>query len=304
MQTRANAGVVRRARGAVVALAAAVALCLPAVSLYAQHRNSAPRAERAPRFSQPRGQGYRPQAGRPQNYNRQPRQSPQYRGAGQPGNQNQQYRGSGPPGNQSPQYRGYPAQNNFRQGPANSPSSARPAAPGYAYPNQGFAHSGQGTTRPNYPNVFAQPNYTPPGHLGSWLNAHRNVPPQAQEQMLRNDPSFSRLPPAQQQRLMQQLNRVDRMPEAQRERRLARAENLERLSPQERAQVNESAREWRTLPADRQQLMKEAFRNLSEVPPDQRQTVLNSARYQNVFSPQERNILGNVLSVEPYQPPR
>ncbi|MGB9076131.1 MAG: hypothetical protein WCC26_04775, partial [Terracidiphilus sp.] len=60
----------------------------------------------------------------------------------------------------------------------------------------------------------------------------------------------------------------------------------------------------KTLPGDRQAVMKGAFQDLRNVPPDQRQTVLNSARYQNAFSPEERGILSNMLSVEPYQPPR
>ncbi len=58
------------------------------------------------------------------------------------------------------------------------------------------------------------------------------------------------------------------------------------------------------MPADRQAMMRGAFRDLRDVPPDQRQTVLNSARYQNAFSPEERGILSNMLSVEPYQGPK
>lgn len=188
----------------------------------------------------------------------------------------------------APQYR-----NNFV--PQNPPGAVRPAMPGSVYQGQAYG-------RPAYPGVGGV--YAPPGHLGAWLNAHRGIPAQDQERMLRNDPSFSRLPQGQQQRLMQQFNRVDQMPEAQRERRLARAENLERLSPQQRTQVQESARRWTTLPADRQTAMKSAFRDLRNVPPDQRSTVLNSARYQNAFSPEERGILSNMLSVEPYQPQR
>ena len=42
----------------------------------------------------------------------------------------------------------------------------------------------------------------PPGHLGDWLNQHRNLPVQEQERMLRGDPSFRRLPPAEQQRVV------------------------------------------------------------------------------------------------------
>lgn len=187
------------------------------------------------------------------------------------------------PAQQNPQFRNY------------APQTVRPGMPGAGYQGQGYA-------RPAYPG--APGSYAPPGHLGAWLNDHRGVPAQDQERMLRNDPSFNRLPPAQQQRLVQQLNHVDQMPEAQRERRLARAENIERLAPQQREQVRDSARRWTALPADRQAAMKSAFRDLRNVPPDQRETVLNSARYQNAFSPEERGILSNMLSVEPYQPQR
>jgi hypothetical protein len=185
---------------------------------------------------------------------------------------------------QSQQYRNFTPQ-----------TAVHPAMPGQTYQGQGYA-------RPGYPGVGG--SYAPPGHLGAWLNAHRGVPTQDQERMLRNDPSFNRLPQADQQRLTRQLSQVNQLPEAQRERRLARAENLERLSPQQRAQVQDSARRWTTLPADRQSTMKNAFQDLRNVPPDQRSTVLNSARYQNAFSPDERGILSNMLSVEPYQPPR
>lgn len=143
---------------------------------------------------------------------------------------------------------------------------------------------------------------TPPGHLQSWLNEHRNAPVQKQEQTLRNDPSFRRLPPTEQQKLLRQFNGVNQLPEEQRERRLARAENLERLSPMDRMRVSRSAREWHSLPEDRQSIMRNAFRDLRAVPPDQRGIVLNSARYQGQFSPQERGILSDMLRVEPYQP--
>jgi hypothetical protein len=157
--------------------------------------------------------------------------------------------------------------------------------------------------RPAYPG-YAHPADLPPGHLGDWLNQHRNLPVQEQERMLRNDPSFHRLPPADQQRVVQQLHQVNQLTEEQRQRRLARAEIIEHLSPQDRMRVNLSARRWVKLPPERQTLMKNAFRDLRAVPLDQRQTVLNSARYQGVFSPEERGILSDMLRVEPYQPMR
>ena len=122
--------------------------------------------------------------------------------------------------------------------------------------------------------------------------------------MLRSDPSFRGLAPSEQQRVMQQLRQVDQMPEPQRQRRLARAEALEHLSPQERTRVTNSAHQWAQQPPDRQSLMKNAFRDLRGVPPDQRMTVLNSQRYKGMFSTQERDILADMLRVEPYLPPR
>jgi hypothetical protein len=267
MKGVAKAGIVRRTH-TTAALAAVLSFCLASPFAFAagQHSN-APRPALGSR-----GGNFHPQPNRSQ-------MRPQVQS---------QPRVFGNPVQSAPQYR-----NNFA--PQNAPGAVHPAMPGSVYPGQAYG-------RPAYPGVGGA--YAPPGHLGAWLNAHRGVPAQDQERMLRNDPSFSRLPQGQQQRLMQQFNRVDQMPEAQRERRLARAENLERLSPQQRTQVQDSARRWTTLPADRQTAMKSAFRDLRNVPPDQRSTVLNSARYQNAFSPEERGILSNMLTVEPYQPPR
>lgn len=184
----------------------------------------------------------------------------------------------------------------------------------YGQGQQGYGRAGQydagrpaqSYARPAMPGArpYSYTGAFPPGHLGSWLNQHRNVPVQGQEQLLRNDPSFRQLPPSDQQRLMGQLQRVDRMPEQERERRLARGELIEHMSPQERMQLNQSSRQLMQLPAGRQALVKHAFQDLSSVPIDQRQTVLDSQRYQGLFTPQERGILGNLLRAEPYEPPR
>ena len=264
------------------AMAAAVlALCLPGAWARGQH--SAPR--QAPR-----------QAARPAQH---PGPRPGY-AAQRPQNGRVQQAGPLNDRRNASQYSGYngsamgsPAQ---RQTPMPQPNSGGPGAQGMQYRGQGYARPGNSGN--------AAPGYSPPGHLGSWLNQHRGVPVQQQEQMLRSDPSFNRLPQATQQRLVQQLHQVDQMPAAQRDRRLARAENLERMSPQQRSQVSNAARRWNTLPADRQAMMGNAFRDLRGVPPDQRQTVLNSDRYQHAFSPEERGILSNMLSVEPYEPPK
>ncbi len=143
-----------------------------------------------------------------------------------------------------------------------------------------------------------------PGHLPDWMAQHRNQPLSQQERLLRQEPGFSRLNPGEQQRQIDQLHRLNAMPEAQRDRRLARAEALERLTPSERMQVNQSARQLAAMPADRQAMVRRAFQDLRGVPVEQRGTILNSARYASSFTPQERGVLGNLLRVEPYEPPR
>jgi hypothetical protein len=178
--------------------------------------------------------------------------------------------------------------------------------PGSGLPGQGFLPSNPNsqTVRPALPGLRqpSNPGTAPPGHLGSWLNQHSNLPVQGQQQLLRNDPSFKNLPQSDQQRLMQQLQQVNQLPEQERQRRLARAETIERMSPQDRMQLNQSTRQLSTLAPDRQTIVKRAFRDLRGVPLDQRQTVLNSQRYQGQFSNEERGILGNLLRAEPYQP--
>ncbi len=198
---------------------------------------------------------------------------------------------------------GRPSSVPFRPQPAPTHPQLPNGAP-YGQPQGGRQplYPAQGIVRPALPGPSSI--NAPPGHLQSWLNEHRSVPVQNQEQLLRSDPSFKRLPPVEQQRLVRQLQDVSHLSEQARQRRLERAEALERLSPEERMGVNRSAREWTTLPPDRQGVMKNAFRDLRSVPPDQRGIVLNSARYQQQFSPQERGILSDLLRAEPYEAPR
>jgi len=109
-------------------------------------------------------------------------------------------------------------------------------APGYPAPRSGYPgppYIGPSYARPVYPG-FAPPVQGPPGHLGDWLNQHRNLPAQEQERMLRGDPNFRRLPPAEQQRVVRQLHQVNQLSEEQRQRRLARSEMIEHLPPQNR----------------------------------------------------------------------
>ena len=158
-----------------------------------------------------------------------------------------------------------------------------------------FARPAQQAPHPRFEN-----NQQP--HLGIWLQRHGNLPPDQQERALQNEPGFKNLPPETQQRLTNRLRQLNRMPPNQRQRMVDRIEAMEHLTPQMRQEVRSSFQQFRALPEDRQRLVKKAFRDLREYPPEQRQAMMNSSQFQAQFTPQERGILGNILSVEPYQP--
>jgi len=267
-----------------------------AIAAWAHGQYSANRPAAPPRASRsasrsapayPRNQNNRDQARSGKSGDRQQRNEPM---------QNGQSRYGAMRNNQT-----YAAQNpgKYSAGPSSAPRAT--VAPQPAYP--GPPYLGPHYARPAVPG-YAPPSQLPQGHLGYWLDQHRNLPLQDQERELRGDPSFKRLHPSEQQRLVQQLHQVNQLTPEQQQRRLGRVQMLEQLSPQERMQVNLSQRRWAALPQDRQAVLKNAFHDLRAVPLEERQTVLNSSRYRGVFSIEERGILSDLLRVEPFQPAR
>ena len=195
------------------------------------------------------------------------------------------YRGA-PPGYTPHPYPGAPG----RFAPTPVPPGPPPAyRPGGAYPV------------PRSPYGAPPANVRGP-HLGSWLQNHQGESFTGQENALRREPGFSRLPQPQQQRLIDRLHQLDAMPPQQRQRTLGRIENMERLSPDRRQQVRNSAQKLGGMDPARKQQVRGAFRVLRDMPPSERERVLNSPAYRSMYSDRERQILGNLLSVEPYQP--
>jgi DNA-directed RNA polymerase subunit F len=139
-------------------------------------------------------------------------------------------------------------------------------------------------------------------HLGSWLQNHQGESFTGQENALRHEPGFNRLPQPQQQRLINRLHQLDSMPPQQRQRWIGRNENMERLSPERRQEVRNSVQELNNMDPARKQQVRAAWRVLRDMPPAQRDHVLNSPAYRSMYNDRERQILGNLLSVEPYQP--
>jgi hypothetical protein len=214
-----------------------------------------------------------------------------------------------------------PGQPAYR-GPAYGVPAYRGAPPGYA-PRPYSAAPNRFPTTPIAPGAPPRPIYgpvpypaprgpysAPPGnvggvggpHLGNWLQSHQGQSFAGQENALRREPGFNRLPQPQQQRLIDRLHQLNTMPPQQRQRTLGRIENMERLSPDRRQAVRNSAQELGSLDPARQQQVRGAFRVLREMPPGQREQVLNSPAYRSMYNDRERQMLGNLLSVEPYSP--
>jgi hypothetical protein len=162
-----------------------------------------------------------------------------------------------------------------------------------------------------YPPTPYQPSRAPYGvppanvrgpHLGNWLQSHQGQSFTGQENALRREPGFNRLPQPQQQRLIDRLHQLDTMPPQQRQRMINRNENFERLGPEQRQAFLGSAQEFRNMDPARKEQVRGAFRVLRGMPPGRREQVLNSPAYRSMYSDHERQVLGNLLSVEPYTP--
>lgn len=138
-------------------------------------------------------------------------------------------------------------------------------------------------------------------HLAQWMNKHRNLTPQQQQNALRSEPGFQQLPPETQARVMGRLGQLNAMPPQQRERVINRAEAMEKLEPQQRQQVRGALSQLGALPTERRRMVARAFRDLRRMPPEQRQNTLNSPAYRD-FTPQERSTLNNLMQVEPMLP--
>jgi hypothetical protein len=139
-------------------------------------------------------------------------------------------------------------------------------------------------------------------HLAQWMNQHRNLTPEQQQQALQHEPGFSQLPRPTQDRMRNQLARLNAMPPQRRERILTYNERMEHLSVGQRTEVRNSLSQLGSLPPDQRRQVAEGFRQLRALPPEQRGPAANSPQYQ-YMNPAQRSTLNNLLRVEPLLPP-
>ena len=171
--------------------------------------------------------------------------------------------------------------------PVSAPSSSLPRAP-YQQPTQ------QSTI----------PGRTGQQHLPEWYNNHQSMNLRQQQDALRREPGFNRLPQDQQQRLVNRLENLNEKTPEQRQRTFQRQEMFEHLAPERRQEVRGASQSLGQMPQGRQQAVRQAFKNLRAMPPAQRQQMLSSPQFASQYTPQERTVLGNLLSIEPYQQPQ
>jgi hypothetical protein len=150
------------------------------------------------------------------------------------------------------------------------------------------------------PGSAAQPGRAPKGeHLAEWMNQHRELSPQQQQQALEREPGFHELPPQTQQRMRDRLSQLNAMSPEQRQRLLSNNEHMESLTPDQRGQVRGAMQQLGALPPEQRRVVARSFRALRDLPPDQRAAAMSRLP----LNEEQRSTLGNLIRAEPLLPP-
>ena len=141
----------------------------------------------------------------------------------------------------------------------------------------------------------------PPNRLGTWLETHKNLPPEQQLKSLESDPSFKKLAPEKQSALRDRLSEFNALPPEQRQRVLQRMNFIAGLSPDQRKQLRDANQQLQALPQDRKVMVHTALRHLRKMDPQQRQETMQSEQFRSTFSDQEQGILKQLSAINPAQ---
>lgn len=133
---------------------------------------------------------------------------------------------------------------------------------------------------------------------GQWLRKYNNLPPEQQEQMLKQDPEFQKLAAEKQQHLLERLRRFNQLPPDQREKMIARMERFEQLSPEQRQRLQGFQQRLKELPEDRRDQVRKAFRHLHNMTPEQRQEVFDSPRFKQMFNDKEQELVKSMVEAD------
>jgi hypothetical protein len=138
-------------------------------------------------------------------------------------------------------------------------------------------------------------------HLPEWMEQHRGMTLEQQQEALDREPGFRELPMQTQMQMHQRLAQLNAMTPEMRARTLAHTEAMERLSPAQRSQVRGVMQQLGSLPQDQRRQVIRAFRDLRLMPPEVRMGMVNSPRYA-WLSYQQRTVLINLIVIAPILP--
>ncbi len=137
----------------------------------------------------------------------------------------------------------------------------------------------------------------PQNRLGDWLQSHKELTPEQQENALEKDPKFKKLTPERQAALKERLRKFNALPPEQRQRALRRMNYISTLSPEQRQQLRDANQKLEALPQDRKVMIHTALRHLRKMDPQQRAETMQSDRFRSTFSDQEQGILQQLSAI-------
>ncbi len=108
----------------------------------------------------------------------------------------------------------------------------------------------------------------PGPHRGDWLRKYGNLPPDQQEQQLKQDPAFQKLSPEKQNKLLERLRNFNSQPPEKKAKILDRMETYEHMTPEQQASARNLFDRYHSLPEDQREKVSQAYRRLRGMPPD------------------------------------
>jgi hypothetical protein len=148
--------------------------------------------------------------------------------------------------------------------------------------------------RPNLPKALppaGNANKLPP----KAIERLQDLPPDKQEQFLRNNQRFNSLPPEQQAQIRKRLEAWNRLTPQQQQALRDRQRVWEQLTPEQRRYVQQSLfPRWQQLPPARRQAIMQRLHSLRDLSEADRQAKLNDPAFVGGLNPEDREMLGQL----------
>lgn len=123
----------------------------------------------------------------------------------------------------------------------------------------------------------------------------QDMPPERQEQFLRNNQRFQNLPPEQQAQIRQRLDAWNRLTPEQQQALRDRQSVWEQMTPEQQRNVRQwLLPRWQQMPPVRRQAILQRLHSLRNLTESERQSKLNDPAFTEGLSPDEREMLGQL----------